>query len=520
MAIMTIDFQALDNSFLRPVVYDIIRQIKKVTRFPETEKIFFLDNSSDRPLQPGSAIGVAEVDPTGHDPMLRIEVNEEYNSDYNLAQVNRIYTDPHVFLDEELDVRMIPIYAQSTLTLSVKARFGSESQARAWRNGFRRATQNYRSTITHEPTYSFPIPREMLLLLTHIYKLRETNEPYGESMKEYLGPRFAKRVQTLVTQAGTNPTLVVTETQKPVIGFFDFSSQPEKAEKDGDRAVWEISFDYKVYMERPLSMMLKYPITVHNLSVSRKFLQLEERDPRTPHANVGYMTLLRKALTPMMNSYPDTRLVLRGLSIPYYDDWMPLHIELGSIQIARILITVDPTNPTDVINLHDLGEYTIDPLMLAYIDQYPDSVVTSRNNFIKITLYEKAIPLSGNPLRVDGDLNLTTESAMGLRMPFHLVLSGLVDLPALTDVAVDRLLRHGELCLKYVEALYDTIWTRMKKPTLLSDGSLSIKDWEIITGIIKRYFLPTPAVVQRIGRNVGQYFISVKRRSENATLQS
>lgn len=520
MAIMTLEFQALENSFLRPVVYDIIRQIKKVTRFPETDKIFFLDSSSDRPLQPGSAIGSPEVDPTGHDPMLRIEVNEEYNGDYNLAQVTRMYSDPHVFLDSELDVRLVPIYTQSTLTLSVKARFGSESQAKAWRNGFRRATQNYRKTLVHELTYSFPVPKEMLLLLTHIYKLRETNEPYGESLHQYLGPRFAKRVQTLVTQSGSNPTLVVTETQKPVIGFFDFSSQPEKADKDGDRSVWEISFDYKVYIERPLSMLMKFPITVHNLSVSRKFLQLEQRDPRGPYDNVGYMTLLRNALTPMMNSYPDTRMVLRGLAIPYYDDWQPLHVESSSIQIARILITVDPANPTDVINLRDLGEYTIDPLMLAYIDQYPDSIVASRKNFIKLTLYEKAIPVSGNPLRVDGDLNITTESDMGLRIPYHLVLSGLVDLPFLNDVALDRLLRHGELCLKYVESLYESIWTRMKKPTLLSDGSLGMKEWELIAGIIKRYFISVPSVTYRIGRNVGQYFISVKRRSDNATLQS
>ena len=510
MPIMAIDLQALDNSFLRPVVYDIIRQIKKRTRFPDTDKIFFLESSGDKPQQPGSAIGGDSAAPTGHDSALVIEVEEDYSDDQVLAQVMRSDTDPMVFLDPILGVNMLPIHTTTTIKLNVKARFGSKSQAAAWRNGIRRNTQNFRNQIAHAITYSYPIPKEMVLLLTHIYALRETNAGYGETMREYLKPRFAERVQVVVDQAGNNPTLVITETQSPVIGFFDFTAEPEKAEADADKGTWEISFSYIVYMQRPLSVFMRYPITVHNLDVNRKFINLEVHNPADDE--IGNMSLLTEALSHFQYLKNTPRVASKKIRIPYYDDWAPKNILNHSVELARMLITVDKDNLTDLFNLNNLGSYTLHPLLLDYIREYPNGIVDQSTDLVKVNLYKWRERVTSDILVIDSALNITTNVNMNLRNTYHVVFTCLTDLTLLPNSVINRLIRRGEFFLAYVESIFVGIWKKIDKPMLLSDGSIGMLDFKAVVYAALYHYAPNVIRdINKVSPNVGSYFIIANR---------
>lgn len=513
MPVQMIDLVGMNNSFLRPVVADVVDQIASITKLPINKEFIITENSG--PMVPGSAIGNNSqkdiINPTGHDQAIRIEVDEEIiDNTLGSGRAKLEYAKP-VFNDTDTGIRVFPVRTQSVIELSIIARFGSRTEAEQWRLRNRREAQQGRWQLQHQVNYHYMLPDELILFLNHIHELRELNAPYNESLPEYLKYRLGNTVEVLSDQAGNNRKLAVMERAVNIVGTFDFNTLPEKVEKDKDRVVWEIKFGYKIILERPISLCVTYPVMIHNSYIDAKYIPQAERGLVKPVAVLGD-ALVTNLVGAVVNNPPPSKPPVM-VSMPYYDDWVPTYIPTAQLPLYMFLLQVDASDRRDVADLNGLGDYQLHPLFIPYLQSNPETILRRHGGLFSIIIHENSKALQGNLFTIDSDLKIRSTFDLDMRKTYRMTYNVTADPSAISGRDLKNLLAYGELILYTFEYVYVNIFRRrLPKPTLRANGSLNERDWEAMVRIIKAYYLSDFTKNKGTIKNVGNYSINIGAR--------
>lgn len=513
MPVQMIDLVGMNNSFLRPVVADVVDQIASITKLPINKEFIITENSG--PMVPGSAIGNNSqkdiINPTGHDRAIRIEVDEEIiDNTLGSGRAKLEYAKP-VFNDTDTGIRVFPVRTQSVIELSIIARFGSRTEAEQWRLRNRREAQQGRWQLQHQVNYHYMLPDELILFLNHIHELRELNAPYNESLPEYLKYRLGNTVEVLSDQAGNNRKLAVMERAVNIVGTFDFNTLPEKVEKDKDRVVWEIKFGYKIILERPISLCVTYPVMIHNSYIDAKYIPQAERGLVKPVAVLGD-ALVTNLVGAVVNNPPPSKPPVM-VSMPYYDDWVPTYIPTAQLPLYMFLLQVDANDRRDVADLNGLGDYQLHPLFIPYLQSNPETILRRHGGLFSIIIHENSKALQGNLFTIDSDLKIRSTFDLDMRKTYRMTYNVTADPSAISGRDLKNLLAYGELILYTFEYVYVNIFRRrLPKPTLRANGSLNERDWEAMVRIIKAYYLSDFTKNKGTIKNVGNYSINIGAR--------
>lgn len=509
MPIVREKLNSMDDSFLRPVVHAIVEDLKQLTKIPMATKFFFL-NPSNGVLQSGSGLEDSEdKNISGSDQAVIVEIEEEYTTETTLTTTVFKRNSPIIFADASLDLYLSPVYTQTNYTMSFKARFDSKSAAQAWRNAFRGLLSLGTGVNTHVVNYNYPIPETYLLILSHIHKLREKQGGYNQTIKEWLLPHFVENITTITNLVGDNPRLVIAETQGRVNGFWDVQSVPDIPEDDKERNVWTITVPYKFSISKPIEMVMQYPNMVHNtlLNAKYRFNDTAYRDTKeNPKYDFhGYLNW-EIAKPPLgINA-------TNGLSYPNWDDWLPKLQYPYTFPIMRMMIQLDPTDLTDVVNLNNLGDYKLDHDLLAMLVTEAPHISAYRESFFKVTLYEDFYYNDSEPLFVNNTLAIRSTRNLNIRKSYHLVLSFLYDLLLLSDSAKNRLRANGRFLIRLINIFYPGIPNGEMESKLLSNGSMSLKDFNYYAGLIADYYSMDNRKQTGTRMLVGAYVIEGHRR--------
>lgn len=513
MPVQMIDLVGMNNSFLRPVVADVVDQIASITKLPINKEFIITENSG--PMVPGSAIGNNSqkdiINPTGHDQAIRIEVDEEIiDNTLGSGRAKLEYAKP-VFNDTDTGIRVFPVRTQSVIELSIIARFGSRTEAEQWRLRNRREAQQGRWQLQHQVNYHYMLPDELILFLNHIHELRELNAPYNESLPEYLKYRLGNTVEVLSDQAGNNRKLAVMERAVNIVGTFDFNTLPERVEKDKDRVVWEIKFGYKIILERPISLCVTYPVMIHNSYIDAKYIPQAERGLVKPVAVLGD-ALVTNLVGAVVNNPPPSKPPVM-VSMPYYDDWVPTYIPTAQLPLYMFLLQVDASDRRDVADLNGLGDYQLHPLFIPYLQSNPETILRRHGGLFSIIIHENSKALQGNLFTIDSDLKIRSTFDLDMRKTYRMTYNVTADPSAISGRDLKNLLAYGELILYTFEYVYVNIFRRrLPKPTLRANGSLNERDWEAMVRIIKAYYLSDFTKNKGTIKNVGNYSINIGAR--------
>lgn len=504
MPIVREKLSSMDDAFLRPIVFAITEDLKQLTKIPMKTKVFFL-NPSNGILQGGSGL---EDDPdkniSGSDQAVLIEVEEEYTTETTLTTTVFKHNSPIIFADAALNIYLSPVYTSTNFTMTFKARFDSKSAATAWRNAFRSLLSLGTGVNTHTVEYSYPIPETYLLILSHIHKLREKKGPYNQSIKEWLLPRFIQNVTTLTNLVGEQPRLVIAESQGNVQGYWDVQSSPDLPEEDKERNVWIVSVPYKFSINKPIEMVMQYPNMVHNtlLNAKYRFNDTAYRITKeTPKRDMIGFYNWELAKPPLGINYT------YGLSYPNWDDWSPKIQYPYTLPIMRMMIQLNANDLTDIVNLHNLGDYSLDPELINILKEEAPYISVYGESFFKVTLYENDYYNDIEPLMINNNLAIRSARNLDIRKPYHLVLSFLYDFHTLSEQAKERLRKRGTFFLKLAKLFYPTLEEEGLMAKLLSNGSVSRKDFSRISTIINDYYtmdIKKPIGVRKL---VGYYII-------------
>lgn len=515
------------ESISRPVTLDIIRQIGQLLKLPKETEIFY-PGMSEQAAQTGSTLNYdGEPSNFPYHGKIKIEAVENFMEDRALTDTVYLQDARYIFNDPDLRVRLKPVYSSTEIVLTVTYRAQSRVSAERFRDDIKMRTSMMRKENLHELTYHYGIPTEFLFLLQQIHKMREAVLPYGEDLSTWVGKYISPRATNITTLIGTEPQLVIAEHQIQVLGWFDFTAAPEPAQKDSEAGPFDISFEYRVNYDKVIGCVIEYPLVVHN--------QLIQPPYRGEHYASG--DLLSdpngKVRAPSMSRYlfdyfssqnqtlnKGNCSKIDGVRYPSFDDFIPNQVFPATSSVFTGMVMVDLNHPKIVINLDQLGDYTLDHNVRDFLVSEAPYLGQLGQSVVHLSLYQDNVPLDDGQLTVDSDLNVYFQPGMDGRQRYHFRMSLVNDLYTLTTDALNRFRSAGAAAIKILLTLQQRLPKGAFVPNLLNGSVIPMRVLMAIANDINSQKVPFFTGLEFRMLTVGNFIVSAERSSDNASGQS
>ncbi len=384
---------------------------------------------------------------------ITIEVDEDYDRNRLLNTYVKQPETNYIFKDENIPIFIKPIYSSSEVKITVKYRSRDINQAKKWRNDMRTKAAMMRDINLHEITYHYHLQEQFIVILKELHRLRENIAGYNESWDDYFINRLTSKASIVSNMSGTQALWAIAEKQIRVQGYFDFEGVPDRGDREGDQDNWGMSFTYLFKYEKPIECNMIYPIMVHNQLLTEEFRPKEKtytiEDQLRTFTRSGRVFAEfesdMKSLTIKGNS---------GISIPSFDEFYPDSILPSTVRIFTALTSIVPEDRKYLFNIKDLGDFSLEPLILDFIinSEYPYLGRDFQSIFCLSFYRESNLTSSGN-VTVDKDLNVFSAVDLNLRKSHRVRLSLVTDLSYLSLEAIARLRKYPLVAQKLIGAI-------------------------------------------------------------------
>lgn len=451
------------ESVLRPVVFDISRQIIANTKLTDDLQLFF-PGDLERGQQAGAALSSdGERTQFAFNSRLSVTVAEEYLADRMFTNAVFRPENNFIFLDGRIDTFIRPVYSGTQTTLSFKYRAKDKSEAIRWRDEIRNRTSMNRDIFVHDITYHYLIPLEQLAILREIHRLRENVAPYGQDWDTWFAGHRTSRATWLTNQAGGQGRWAIRETQMRVQGWFDFTGVPEIGSKEDDADTWTISFEYNFHYDKPIGCTLEYPLMVHNQLLDQKWrpgpdempTDQEERHLRSYSLSAKMFSQFEMGT----QMYPLT--TKPGYSVPDFDEFIPGSVPPSTMRLFTALIQLDPNDRRDLLNLADIGGgVELDADIGCCLAKEYSFMTRPGQSVFSLSLYQGTDLVDSKFLTIDEKLNVRSTVDLDLRKVYHIRFALQTDWSRLSMAALKRLQDCPDCLTKLLDALDPTLKDR------------------------------------------------------------
>lgn len=439
------------ESVTRRVAVTATEQLARVMRLPPDTHVYLPGNIESVPMNGGTFTEC--WDPGVRYPAeakLAVRYNESINEDNALtATVNKPQQMP-VFLDEDRDIVIRPVYRYVALDITLEYTAPNITIAQRWVDEMRSRISMGRAELYQDLEYHYAIPDPVLVLLQHLHETMEGSAtPTGEDFDTWFEKYRLTPVKTATTLAGTSPTRVIPEHQYEVLGWFDFTGSPPTPEKDGhDSGSYTSTINYRLHYNRPVQLYCRYPILVHNNPVAESFRAKVPYEP--------FYTKDRKVST-RKGSFDTLRRLMDYKGVPYIhqpasDDWVPTYLPKDRLTFFTGLLVISPTDRHTLMDLTNLGDMTFSPFFLEYFYTQGDKLFDPDLSIFEFRLYENNTLLTTQKLTLD---NVTVKSTVALDPTkyYHLQISLKRNWLTLRPEAIDCLRRYPTVTYWSLRAL-------------------------------------------------------------------
>jgi hypothetical protein len=345
------------------VAVAVTAQLARIMRLPGETQVYLPGNTESVPMNGGS---FGECTDTGvrfpAEARLVIRFNEEV--DENTTLITPIAKPEHMplFWDEPRDIVFRPVYRYVTLTMTLEYNAPNVTLAQRWVDEMRSRISMGRAELYQDLEYHYALPTPVLHVLKHLHETREASAlPTGQGFEDYLLEYLMVPTTVADTLTNTSPTRVVTEHQREVLGWFDFTTSPPNPETQ-EQGNYQSTITYTLQYNRPMQVYCRWPMLVHNKAIGKKyrpelpyqtFRRLDRKVSTTKGSFDGLMELMAKDNIPYVQ-YPDI------------DDWVPDHKPKGRLTFFTGLLQLKKNDRTTLMDLSNLGDFTFTPYFLEY----------------------------------------------------------------------------------------------------------------------------------------------------------
>ena len=433
-----------EQTIIRPIVIDMINQIKVMTKIDNNIKVLF-PGDIGKMHQAGSTI-----DNDNREPLLAtskyilITVDEQYDQDNIYTSIVNKVEQPPIFVDRNLEVMIRGVYIKSNITINVIFKTPNKTETKRWIDEIRTKLSGpiMRDINLHTLHYSYSIPEPFLKLLKVIHRQREEIDGYGDNFNEYLKNHSTNKLTFVGDLGNKHRKSVVAETQFKIIGSFDFDELPEKPEKD-DSSSWSIKFSYKFNFQKPIACNMHYPIMIHNQLLPPEYLTFYSSyyDPN----NVPTQYTVSLAAMSHFDVQKITKEILNKygyIKLPLFDDFIlpPPCVFSGTKSIFIALCSLQLPNKKLLLNIKELDIIHINHTLLEFIItseyKYIGSIYQSVFN---VSLFNWMNLMGDKDLVCDKNLNIFSPIDLNLRNNYRVRFAVINDLNKLSLPALNRL---------------------------------------------------------------------------------
>lgn len=451
MPVFKVELGDTEQSVVRPVAKSILGYICRITKISQDDIKIFMPGESRNRISTGSAIdGSPENAQMQSFNSLNVDVKERF---MEMGYLNDpVYGASHqpIFHDEQHHILWRPIYARVEMTLSVTYRADSYVNAERWLHEAKTAMALYRTDDLVEAAYTYRIPHEMIIFLNELHKLKENQYGNNEDLGKYL-TRCGVNNLTFQTQLnGKNPELVMRELQQGINGAFSFTEPPEQAKNERWPTV-ETSFEYKILYQKPIAVVMDYPIVINNQLIPPAYVSTK----------APYMLL-------QVPFYADDERLVdnywisprkgyeRGQGLirsPYYNEFFTRRASPSTFAVFYGVIQIDETDPTWAVDINNIGEWQIDPDILAYMKENYRNLQFSSESAITTWIYKWQDPVGVQNQYCTPEGMIHTREPMDFTQNYNIRIGVLYDWGKLSPSARRLLQRHPNACKKLLKVV-------------------------------------------------------------------
>jgi len=443
----------------RPVVIDIVNQVKAVTKIPADTPVFY-PGETERMRTAGSELNssadrFASFDTT---KAIFIEVEEDHDIDNVATSSVHGYGAQPVFLDKALGVAIVPLYTKVELKITMRYRTHSRTEAMRWRDDMRLRISQMRDVNTHVIKYHYLLPAEILILLKDIYTQREAIEPYNEGFVEYFKSKSTDRLTLIGDLVGKDARLGIAETQTRVFGYYDFEPLPDKPEKDNDKGIWTVTLNYKLTYDKPYACHVRYPVMVHNQLLPFAYTAFTDTSVDLNKMVLSFQGSLYAMRAfeydTTMNAVVDPQAYIK---LPEFDDYVIPQAMPGTGTVLMALTQVENDRKT-LLNLKELDPIILDQDLLDWLIAGEYQYICQRfRSIVQVNLYRNDTLVTHTALTCDGGLNIRSLTDLNLRNQHRIRLSLVTDISYLDSDAIRRLRNNPKVFVKIIGALNELL---------------------------------------------------------------
>lgn len=510
------------ESITRPVAMTVARQVAELMGWSETINILFLGDIEEAAM-PGSTPGASDLPSKfNNNGRIRLEITENAIEDRILATA--VYQKEHlpIFVDKDLGIKLHPVYSGTEIVLQFQFRAPNRVLAKRFRDDALIKTAMGRKENLHELTYHYGLPPAYLIMLQQFHSMREAVAGYGEDFSVWVSNHITPRATNLMNLNGTQQQLVIGETQICPQGWFDFNAVPEPESKNDETGTWLVNFTYTLQFDKVIGIAAQWPLVIHNQLVDETY-----RD--TPNASgvfVGSIDPDRIERAPSLSRFAFDKFTTLyssacarkygGVSIPEYDEWEPAIVHPNTVSIANVMLMVDLDDPTAIMDLHELGNYSIQADILAYLASDHTNLTIYGQSAVHLALYVDDYPMVDGTITVDANLVVRAAQPLNPRSRYHLRISVQHDLLSIPTAAQDKLRLQGPACKELLADLQFRLIGDALIPDLVAGKYVTRVDFLRIAQRINDRTTPYRIGIDYHMQTVGNFLIVTHRETDYA----
>lgn len=494
MPVVSITLDSVQKNILIPSYSKIINDISRTLKFPKTALTILHNNKEIALTDSRSNVSVNEttnLPTTVSKRRLIATVNEDYNEDSLTSTAVHQHGAFPIFRDVDISVAIFPIYVKSDITIDISYISPSLTEATRIRDDARIRLSQTRNVIVHEVDYTILIPEVVEDFIVDIHELKNRLDPM--SLEEYFRIYSTKRIYPITDMSNKeNTRLGIYEKQVRFIGTFEFSPMPEKIEHDTENNNYKFSFSYKVSMDVPRAMALRYPVMMCNRLMPSKYIKFlqdhidnsqEESRKVENYTSFGNYNLSMFEAHRELSRRIDVKL---PVNVPAFDEFKTRQNIKGYAILASFLTDVDETDYRSLFNLKDIDPYDIDDELLEFIKVEERNYITKPyESFMYLGLHQEGRFFDSDVLALSPELAISSNKILTLFKPIRVTLSFCIDISMLKPGVLDRYKKYPNILLLLLKEYLEAVANFKTE----GSGSVALDKWYQSLIDLIRYYL-------------------------------
>lgn len=505
MPVLSLTLEEVNKTIINESVYSVVKDMVEFTKMAKNAIIVYNDDYdvAKTNLQDNANNENENRPTTASTRRLNIAVSHDYNvDDLTSSQINQEEHYP-IFEDKVSDVTIWLNYFKTDFTIEITYITPSRTEAIRWRDDVRAKLARMRDIYIHDIEYNIILPSTVEDFIADVYE--NVNRLNPMTLDTYFRQYSSKRLKLLTDLVGNNTRIGIAEKQSRIVGMFDFSTYPDKIEKDKDTNTYSITFTYKLTMDVPGVIVMRYPFMVYNKLINPLYLShitrldnfnIEEyrRDLNVSKSMLG-LTMFESHRE--LQNHINTNL---PLTIPYFDDFSIRKIHDGYAITTTFLTQIDETDRRTLLNLKDLGEYYLDEDILAYIASGEKNYcINPYMSYIYFGIYQDNKYFNNNILTIDSNLNLKSTIDLDLTKQTRVLLNFVYDINYVKFAPTQRALLNTAVYVKFISEYINVL---VNYPDLSKSNNLFDLYHYIVKNLYEFYVKNDYATVGLILNNI------------------